>query len=79
MMTRDAVYENACAVRIPSAGQNLSFLFTRMHSGWKTVCLWRHRARQRRQLLRLDARMLSDIGIKTDAQRHEGLKPFWQN
>ena len=38
---------------------------------------WAERARQRRQLLSLESRMLKDIGItRADALR-EAAKPFW--
>jgi uncharacterized protein YjiS (DUF1127 family) len=40
---------------------------------------WHERARQRRALLRLDDRMLKDIGIsRADAER-EASRPFWQD
>lgn len=38
---------------------------------------WGERGRQRRALLALDDRLLSDIGLsRADAER-EGRKPFW--
>jgi uncharacterized protein YjiS (DUF1127 family) len=38
---------------------------------------WQERARQRRQLMALDARMLQDVGLtRADAVREAG-KPFW--
>ena len=46
---------------------NLIYLFHR----------WRHRARSRRQLLRLDERQLQDIGIDRRAAEEEARKPFW--
>jgi uncharacterized protein YjiS (DUF1127 family) len=40
---------------------------------------WHELARQRRALLRLDDRMLKDIGItRTDAE-HEAGRPFWDD
>ena len=43
-----------------------------------TLRTWRRRARTRRQLLTLDARMLADIGVsRVDASR-EAAKPFWE-
>lgn len=42
------------------------------------LMVWQERARQRRQLLELDDRMLRDIGVsRYDAER-EASKPFWQ-
>jgi uncharacterized protein YjiS (DUF1127 family) len=42
------------------------------------VLTWHERARQRRALLRLDDRMLSDIGVDRGTARMEGQKPFWR-
>jgi uncharacterized protein YjiS (DUF1127 family) len=39
---------------------------------------WRWRARTRRQLARLDARELKDIGLTRYDQRFECDKPFWR-
>ena len=39
---------------------------------------WRERARQRRQLARLDARMLRDIGVTAAEAERECEKPFWR-
>ena len=39
---------------------------------------WHERARQRRALLRLDDRMLSDIGVGRGTAQVEGQKPFWR-
>ena len=45
---------------------------------WEVYNLWRDRARQRRRLLELDDRLLSDIGVtRSDAVR-ESDKPFWE-
>jgi uncharacterized protein YjiS (DUF1127 family) len=40
--------------------------------------LWRRRAAERRELLRLGARGYSDIGIRADDARREAAKPFWR-
>jgi uncharacterized protein YjiS (DUF1127 family) len=40
---------------------------------------WHERARQRRQLARLDARMLRDIGITAGEAERECNKPFWRD
>ncbi|WP_394236023.1 DUF1127 domain-containing protein [Pseudomonas anguilliseptica] len=43
-----------------------------------SVLLWQRRVVSRRQLARLDARLLADAGI-SEAQRHAELsKPFWR-
>lgn len=45
---------------------------------WRIVEIWQERARQRRQLLELDERLLKDIGVsRADAERI-GRKPFWE-
>ena len=38
---------------------------------------WTRRARQRRELAALDARLLNDIGITPDQVQDEVRKPFW--
>ncbi len=40
---------------------------------------WRERARQRRQLLELNDRLLRDIGIDRINAVREGTKPFWRD
>ena len=47
-------------------------------ASWRLVGLWRERARQRKVLAELDARMLNDIGITRDAAERESSKPFWR-
>lgn len=43
-----------------------------------TLLLWQRRMTSRRQLARLDSRLLADAGI-TESQRYEELsKPFWR-
>lgn len=43
-----------------------------------TLLLWQRRLASRRQLARLDARLLADAGI-SEAQRYQELsKPFWR-
>ena len=39
---------------------------------------WASRSRQRKQLGRLDARMLMDIGITAEQVKAETAKPFWK-
>ena len=43
-----------------------------------TLRIWHWRARTRRQLLALDDRMLSDIGLSRVEAAREAAKPFWQ-
>ncbi|MBO3275871.1 DUF1127 domain-containing protein [Pseudomonas schmalbachii] len=48
------------------------------HSLVTTVRMWRRRVASRRQLARLDPRLLADAGI-SEAQRFAELsKPFWR-
>ncbi|NIF19117.1 DUF1127 domain-containing protein [Pantoea sp. Cy-639] len=43
-----------------------------------TLLLWQRRISSRRQLARLDSRLLADAGI-SESQRYEELsKPFWR-
>ncbi|MGH6912665.1 MAG: DUF1127 domain-containing protein [Geminicoccales bacterium] len=43
-----------------------------------SILTWRERARTRRQLLAMDDRLLSDIGITRAEAHHEAEKPFWR-
>jgi uncharacterized protein YjiS (DUF1127 family) len=40
--------------------------------------IWYQRARQRRQLVRIDDRQLRDIGLSRGVARREANKAFWQ-
>lgn len=42
------------------------------------IAEWQHRARQRADLARLDARELKDIGISRAQAEAEAAKPFWK-
>lgn len=44
----------------------------------QTLQLWYERSRQRRRLVRLDDRLLRDIGIGRIAAMEEAAKPFWR-
>ncbi|KAA3628906.1 MAG: DUF1127 domain-containing protein [Proteobacteria bacterium] len=58
-------------------GRNPRTLTERLFNLWRTLEIWQARARQRRDLLDLDDRLLRDIGInRADAER-EARKPFW--
>jgi len=39
---------------------------------------WASRSRQRKQLARLDTRMLADIGVTAEQAKLEVMKPFWK-
>ena len=39
---------------------------------------WRERSQQRQALLRLDERMLRDIGLSRSDVEREASKPFWR-
>ena len=43
----------------------------------QTLENWAERARQRRELARLDDRMLKDIGLNRATMQAEVAKPFW--
>lgn len=42
------------------------------------IALWHERSRQRRALMKLDDRLLSDIGIARSEAEYEADKPFWR-
>jgi uncharacterized protein YjiS (DUF1127 family) len=42
-----------------------------------TVKLWMHRYRSRRQMARLTAERLDDMGLSVEQVREEVKKPFW--
>jgi uncharacterized protein YjiS (DUF1127 family) len=46
---------------------------------FERLAFWSERASQRRQLARLDDRMLSDIGISRAEAYRESSKWFWQD
>jgi uncharacterized protein YjiS (DUF1127 family) len=48
------------------------------HAALTMLGCWRERIRQRRQLARLDLRLLRDIGISRDVAEWECNKPFWR-
>lgn len=43
------------------------------------LATWQARARQRRQLLELDERLLADVGISRSAALATGRRPFWRD
>jgi uncharacterized protein YjiS (DUF1127 family) len=42
------------------------------------MSLWYERSRQRRQLARMEDRLLRDIGLDRASAMEEASKPFWQ-
>lgn len=44
----------------------------------RKVKFWVSRSQQRKQLARLDARMLADIGITAEQAKVEVAQPFWK-
>lgn len=46
---------------------------------WALLKTCRCRARSRRHLAALDARLLQDIGVSRTAALNEARKPFWQD
>lgn len=66
-LSSDLVFENAQASNAALPLRVLS-----------TLVLWQRRMASRRQLARLDSRLLADAGI-SESQRYEELsKPFWR-
>ena len=43
------------------------------------VAVWRRRARERREMARLDHRALRDLGLSASQVRYEANKPFWRD
>ena len=41
------------------------------------IFAWINVARQRRQLRNMDAHLLKDIGLNSEAARNEAARPFW--
>lgn len=62
----------------PAAGPSGS-LTVWLQTLWPhSIVLWRERAKQRRALLRLDQRLLQDIGVSRAEAIAEARKPFWK-
>ena len=56
--------------------REFSTIFSRAAAGLHT---WSQRSRQRRQLSKLDQRLLKDIGVAYEDVWAEINKPFWKN
>lgn len=62
--------------RASNGKSTLQWLYS---AGTSRLRLWCRRARGRRKLLQLDARLLRDIGVTADEARYEAAKPFWRD
>ena len=63
----------------PSRGLKVLLQSVILHTVWlRTIVLWCERAKQRRALLELDERLLSDIGVTRAKAIAEARKPFWK-
>lgn len=43
----------------------------------RRIMTWRRVARERRQLLSVDPRLLADMGLSPEQASHEASRPFW--
>ena len=57
----------------------LSTVVTLAHRALETVLTWQERELQRRQLMTLDARILTDMGMSRADAVAEYEKPFWRS
>ena len=67
----DFSFRSCPAPRRPDAGRGRLPIIA-------TIALWCHRVRTRRELARLNDRMLRDIGIDSYDAEREAAKPFWR-
>lgn len=67
-----------CAPAVAEPGARPRKVVDRVRLVFDHLALWRERARQRRQLLTLDARALADIGLGRAEAEAEADKPFWR-
>lgn len=58
------------AQRLPAASRTRPSLLTR-------IATWHRVARQRRQLLDIDPRLLADMGLTPEQAFREASRPFW--
>ena len=64
---------DADACTVPAPGPK-----TVLQRAWNTLNVWNQRWQGRRDLARLDARLLADVGVKAEAAAAEAAKPFWE-
>jgi uncharacterized protein YjiS (DUF1127 family) len=62
-----------------SHGGGWSSLVRALSTASQTIRAWRLRAATRRELSRLDDRLLKDIGITRAQAYREAVKPFWRS
>ena len=62
----------------PRAAIALSRLAAMVSGAVEALAVWRVRAIQRRRLMELEARLLSDIGLSRADAVGEAEKPFWR-
>ncbi len=62
---------------LPNTPYDHSQTGSRFRLAARTLATWRNRAVSRRQLSRLDSRMLNDIGLSDFDAKLEAAKPFW--
>ena len=64
--------------RPPVAALAGTGLAQRLAAAFALIGTWHDRARQRRELSRLDERLLRDIGVSRYDALAEARKPFWR-
>jgi len=67
--------QNNISQYLPTCEAPKGFSFAQMIAKTK---FWSDRSRQRKQLAKLDARMLVDIGVTAEQVTNEIAKPFWK-
>lgn len=78
MNTNTSAIEITFTVRIPPTRPFAFHATLAVHRAVRALSVWRRRARQRRDLLKLDARLLKDIGVSPSARAVECAKPSWR-
>ena len=63
--------------RLPNAAAFGASLVEALARLFEPVLIWQERAKQRRALAQLDARMLKDLGLSRADVEREVRKPFW--
>lgn len=70
------LYQSEVSSYSPSSGaRGIKYRFVQL---LQTLRLWEQRAKQRRDLARLDLDLLRDIGVAPEAADKETAKPFWR-
>ena len=68
----DQAHQTSCS------GNGLTALTALLGDAFTLAYGWRDRSRQRRTLMRLDDRLLHDIGLSRSDVEREASKPFWR-